>query len=50
MLAVKHEEREQMRQLFKELSMISERPSMVRSLAQETDVMKFLSRLKGETG
>ncbi|MBY9077900.1 transcription antiterminator [Paenibacillus sp. HN-1] len=49
MLAVRHEEREQMRRLFKELSIISERPSLVRSLAQETDVMKFLSRLKSET-
>ncbi|AIQ26707.1 BglG family transcription antiterminator [Paenibacillus sp. NPDC058367] len=47
MLALKSEEREEARQLFKELSLISERPAFVSALSKETDVMKFLSRLKG---
>jgi activator of the mannose operon (transcriptional antiterminator) len=47
MLALKSEEREEARQLFKELSLISERPAFVTALSKETDVMKFLSRLKG---
>ncbi|WP_433944636.1 BglG family transcription antiterminator [Paenibacillus sp. SN-8-1] len=49
MLAVQNEEREEVRQLFRELSLISERPAHVSVLSKETDVMKFLSRLKGES-
>ncbi|RUT33574.1 transcription antiterminator [Paenibacillus zeisoli] len=50
MLAVQNEEREEVRQLFSELSLLSERPAYVSALSKETDVMKFLSRLKGESG
>ncbi|MNC78924.1 hypothetical protein D3C75_1312650 [compost metagenome] len=48
MLAVQNDEREEVRQLFRELSLISERPAYVSALSKETDVMKFLSNLKGE--
>ncbi|MNS31095.1 putative licABCH operon regulator [compost metagenome] len=48
MLAVQNDEREEVRQLFRELSLISERPAYVNALSKETDVMKFLSNLKGE--
>ncbi|MEK8217024.1 MULTISPECIES: BglG family transcription antiterminator [unclassified Paenibacillus] len=47
MLALKSDEREDARQLFKELSLVSERPAFVSALSKETDVMKFLSKLKG---
>ncbi|WP_068614441.1 BglG family transcription antiterminator [Paenibacillus tuaregi] len=48
MLAVQNDEREEVRQLFRELSLISERPAYVGTLSQETHVMSFLSKLKGE--
>ncbi|MGG4095850.1 BglG family transcription antiterminator [Paenibacillus lautus] len=47
LLAVKHDEREEMRQLFRELSHISEQPAMVSALSKETDAMRLLSTLKG---
>jgi activator of the mannose operon (transcriptional antiterminator) len=47
LLAVKHDEREEMRQLFRELSRISEQPALVRALSKETDVMRLLNTLKG---
>ena len=47
LLAVKHDERKEMRQLFRELSLISEQPALVSALTKETDVMRLLSALKG---
>lgn len=47
LLAVKHDERKEMRQLFRELSLISEQPALVSALTKETDVMRLLSTLKG---
>ncbi|OME92749.1 MULTISPECIES: BglG family transcription antiterminator [Paenibacillus] len=47
LLAVKHDEREEMRQLFRELSHISEQPALVSALSKETDAMRLLSTLKG---
>ena len=42
LLAVKHDERKEMRQLFRELSLISEQPALVSALTKETDVMRLL--------
>ncbi|MEC0235731.1 BglG family transcription antiterminator [Paenibacillus kribbensis] len=47
LLAVKQDRREEMRQLFKELSLISEQPAMVHALSKETDAMRLLGKLKG---
>lgn len=47
LLAVKHDERKEMRQLFRELSLISEQPALVSALSKETDAMRLLSTLKG---
>ncbi|MFO6495710.1 MULTISPECIES: BglG family transcription antiterminator [Bacillus] len=48
MLAVKHEDQNMTRQLFHELSYLSEQPAFIRMLTQETNVMKFLSYLDYE--
>ncbi|MBU8785132.1 MULTISPECIES: BglG family transcription antiterminator [Bacillus] len=45
MLAVKQEDRDMTRQLFHELSFLSEQPAFVQKLTKETNVMKFLSYL-----
>ncbi|MFE6014691.1 PTS sugar transporter subunit IIA, partial [Bacillus thuringiensis] len=45
MLAVKSDGQEVTKQLFQELSFISEQPSFIQKLAKETNVMKFLSLL-----
>ncbi|MEH7293628.1 PTS sugar transporter subunit IIA [Priestia megaterium] len=45
MLAVKNEEQKMTKQLFQELSFISEQPSFIQKLTTETNVMKFLSYL-----
>ncbi|OKP94467.1 BglG family transcription antiterminator [Paenibacillus sp. P32E] len=45
LLAVKHDEREEMRLLFRELSRISEQPALVSALAKETDAMVLLRKL-----
>lgn len=47
LLAIKHDELKEMRQLFRELSLISEQPALVSALTKETDVMRLLSTLKG---
>jgi mannitol/fructose-specific phosphotransferase system IIA component (Ntr-type) len=47
LLAVKQDGREEMRQLFKELSLISEQPALVHALSKETDAMRLLGRMKG---
>ncbi|KZS46482.1 PTS sugar transporter subunit IIA [Paenibacillus glucanolyticus] len=47
LLAIKHDERKEMRQLFKELSRISEQPALVSVLAKETDAIRLLNTLKG---
>ncbi|OOC58628.1 BglG family transcription antiterminator [Paenibacillus ihbetae] len=47
LLAIKHDERTEMRQLFKELSRISEQPALVSALSKETDAIRLLNRLKG---
>lgn len=47
LLAVKQDGREEMRQLFKELSLISEQPALVHALSKETDAMRLLGKLKG---
>lgn len=47
LLAIKHDERKEMRQLFRELSRISEQPALVRALSKETDAMRLLNTLKG---
>ncbi len=47
LLAIKHDELKEMRQLFRELSLISEQPALVSALTMETDVMRLLSMLKG---
>ncbi|NPC92959.1 BglG family transcription antiterminator [Bacillus sp. WMMC1349] len=46
MLAVKHEDQQMTRQLFHELSFISEQPAFIQKLTKETDVIKFLSYLE----
>lgn len=46
MLAVKNDGTEATRQLFRELSFISEQPSFVQKLTKETNIMKFLSYLR----
>ncbi|WP_039073601.1 BglG family transcription antiterminator [Bacillus sp. MSP13] len=45
MLAVKHEDQNMTKQLFRELSYLSEQPAFVQKLTKETDVMTFLSYL-----
>ncbi|TKJ00414.1 PTS sugar transporter subunit IIA, partial [Bacillus cereus] len=45
MLAVKSDGQEVTKQLFQELSFISEQPSFIQKLTKETNVMKFLSCL-----
>ena len=45
MLAVKSDGQEVTKQLFRELSFISEQPSFIQKLTKETNVMKFLSFL-----
>ncbi|MGE8203643.1 BglG family transcription antiterminator [Heyndrickxia sp. NPDC080065] len=45
MLAVKSDGQEVTKQLFRELSFISEQPSFIQKLTKETNVMKFLSYL-----
>lgn len=47
LLAIKHDERKEMRQLFRELSRISEQPALVSALSKETDAMRLLNTLKG---
>ncbi|CAM3446567.1 MULTISPECIES: BglG family transcription antiterminator [Paenibacillus] len=47
LLAIQHDERKEMRQLFKELSRISEQPALVSALSKETDAIRLLNRLKG---
>ncbi|MGE6256324.1 BglG family transcription antiterminator [Heyndrickxia sporothermodurans] len=46
MLAVKSDGQEITKQLFRELSFISEQPSFIQKLTKETNVMKFLSHLQ----
>lgn len=46
MLAVKNDEQEETRELFRELSSISEQPALIQTLLRETDTMKFLSYFK----
>ncbi|HAS00604.1 MAG TPA: hypothetical protein DCR67_01820, partial [Brevibacillus sp.] len=43
MLAVKNDDQEDTRQLFRELSFISEQPAFIQMLIKETDNMQFLS-------
>ncbi|PGS62323.1 PTS sugar transporter subunit IIA [Bacillus cereus] len=43
MLAVKSDGKDASKQLFRELSFISEQPSFIQKLVKETNVMKFLS-------
>ncbi|MFC3885674.1 BglG family transcription antiterminator [Bacillus songklensis] len=43
MLAVKNDEQEEIKQLFRELSSISEQPAFIQTLMEETDIMNFLS-------
>ncbi|MDN9009926.1 BglG family transcription antiterminator [Brevibacillus laterosporus] len=43
MLAVKNDDQEDTRQLFRELSFISEQPAFIQTLIKETDNMQFLS-------
>ncbi|MCD2370518.1 BglG family transcription antiterminator [Bacillus sp. BS3(2021)] len=45
MLAVKHEDQNMTKQLFQELSSLSEQPAFIQKLTKETNVMKFLSYL-----
>ncbi|MCY8455098.1 BglG family transcription antiterminator [Bacillus spizizenii] len=45
MLAVKHEDQNMTKQLFRELSYLSEQPAFVQKLTKETNVMTFLSYL-----
>lgn len=45
MLAVKHEDQNMTKQLFRELSYLSEQPAFVQKLTKETDIMTFLSYL-----
>ncbi|MCY8493521.1 BglG family transcription antiterminator [Bacillus inaquosorum] len=45
MLAVKHEDQNMTKQLFSELSYLSEQPAFVQKLTKETNVMTFLSYL-----
>ncbi|PEK96030.1 BglG family transcription antiterminator [Bacillus mycoides] len=48
MLAVKSDGKEVTKQLFQELSFISEQPVFVQKLIKETNIMKFLSHLRYE--
>ncbi|MEH6932094.1 BglG family transcription antiterminator [Bacillus sp. JJ783] len=48
MLAVKSDGKEVTKQLFHELSFISEQPIFVQKLIKETNIMKFLSHLRYE--
>jgi activator of the mannose operon (transcriptional antiterminator) len=48
MLAVKSDGKEVTKQLFQELSFISEQPVFVQRLIKETNIMKFLSHLRYE--
>ncbi|MGE6551872.1 BglG family transcription antiterminator [Bacillus mycoides] len=48
MLAVKSNGKEVTKQLFQELSFISEQPVFVQKLIKETNIMKFLSHLRYE--
>ncbi|QDX93489.1 PRD domain-containing protein [Brevibacillus laterosporus] len=45
MLAVKNDNQEDTKQLFRELSFISEQPAFIQTLMKETDTMQFLSHL-----
>lgn len=45
MLAVKHEDQNMTKQLFHELSYLSEQPAFIHKLTKETNVMRFLSYL-----
>lgn len=45
MLAVKHEDQNMTKQLFHELSYLSEQPAFIHKLRKETNVMRFLSYL-----
>jgi activator of the mannose operon (transcriptional antiterminator) len=45
MLAVKHEDQTMTKQLFSELSYLSEQPAFVQKLTKEANVMTFLSHL-----
>ncbi|KYD03293.1 hypothetical protein B4144_0382 [Bacillus atrophaeus] len=45
MLAVKHEDQNMTKQLFHELSYLSEQPAFIHKLTKETNVMTFLSYL-----
>ncbi|WP_252361589.1 BglG family transcription antiterminator, partial [Paenibacillus terrae] len=47
LLAVKQDGREEIRQLFKELSLLSEQPALVHALSKETDAMRLLGKMKG---
>ena len=48
MLAVKSDGKEVTKQLFHELSFISDQPVFVQKLIKETNIMKFLSYLRYE--
>ncbi|ABS74781.1 BglG family transcription antiterminator [Bacillus velezensis] len=45
MLAVKHEDQNKVKQLFSELSYLSEQPAFIQKLTEEKNVMMFLSYL-----
>lgn len=45
MLAVKHEDQNKVKQLFSELSYLSEQPAFIQKLTEEKNVMTFLSYL-----
>lgn len=45
MLAVKHEDQNMVKQLFSELSYLSEQPALIQKLTEEKNVMTFLSYL-----
>lgn len=45
MLAVKHEDQNMVKQLFSELSYLSEQPALIQKLTEEKNVMTFLSHL-----
>jgi activator of the mannose operon, transcriptional antiterminator len=45
---VKNDKQEKVKQLFREISQLSENPEQVQSLLKETDRMQFLSSLQGE--
>ncbi|MEG9295898.1 BglG family transcription antiterminator [Mangrovibacillus sp. Mu-81] len=47
MLAVKDDKQENVKQLFREISMLSEDPDRIQSLLRETERMQFLTSLQG---